>query len=249
MSAIQINGVTKSYGQKLALNSVTLVFPPKRTTAIIGPSGGGKSTVLQLINGLVRPDSGVVHVYGEPIDYKRLPELRREIGYAVQGTGLFPHLTIERNISLLARLNGWDRDRTEKRVAELMAMVNLPVSFKNRYPYQLSGGERQRVGLCRTMMLDPDIWLLDEAFGALDPITRSEIHREFLKLQQEKARTIILVTHDLREAFRLADHVVIINSGRLEQVGSREEILKNPASPFVEEFVHLQLEDEIKFSA
>jgi len=167
------------------------------------------------------------------------------MGYAVQGTGLFPHLTVKKNITLLAVLENWQNDRISKRAEELVNLVNLPADYFNKYPHQLSGGEQQRVGLCRAMMLNPKIFLLDEAFGALDPITRSEIHAEFIKLQKLEARTIILVTHDLREAFKLADKVVILNEGQVEQIGTRKEILESPASKFVEKFVHMQLEDDV----
>src|SRR5260370_1875453 len=147
------------------------------TTAVVGPSGSGKSTLLQLINGLVRPSSGTVHVHGKPIDYDRLPELRRQIGYAVQGTGLFPHLTVERNITLLARLGGWEAERISARAQELMERIGLPWTFATRYPHELSGGQQQRVGLCRSLKLRPPRFLLSEPFDALDPITHSRIQQ------------------------------------------------------------------------
>lgn len=182
-------------------------------------------------------------VSGNEIDYNKLSELRRGLGYAVQGTGLFPHLTVEKNITLLAMLEKWPKERIENRARELMKLVNLPASYSKRYPHELSGGEQQRVGLCRAMMLNPKIFLLDEPFGALDPITRSEIHAEFAKLQRLEARTIVLVTHDLREALKLADHLVILNNGLIEQMATCEEVLEHPATEFVENFVHDQLED------
>ncbi len=245
MSSIAFDNVSKSYLKKIALNNITLTFQPNKTTAVIGPSGSGKSTLIQLINGLIRPDHGQVSVSHKKINYDNLPELRKRMGYAVQGTGLFPHLTVKKNITLLAVLENWQNDRISKRAEELVNLVNLPADYFNKYPHQLSGGEQQRVGLCRAMMLNPKIFLLDEAFGALDPITRSEIHAEFIKLQKLEARTIILVTHDLREAFKLADRVVILNEGQVEQIGPRKEILETPASKFVEKFVHMQLEDDV----
>ncbi len=245
MSSIAFDNVSKSYLKKIALNNITLTFQPNKTTAVIGPSGSGKSTLIQLINGLLRPDHGQVSVFDKKINYENLPELRKRMGYAVQGTGLFPHLTVKKNITLLAVLENWENERISKRAEELVNLVNLPADYFNKYPYQLSGGEQQRVGLCRAMMLNPKIFLLDEAFGALDPITRSEIHAEFIKLQKLEARTIILVTHDLREAFKLADQVVILNEGQVEQIGTRKEILETPASKFVEKFVHMQLEDDV----
>ncbi len=245
MSSITFDNVSKSYREKIALKNITLTFQPNKTTAVIGPSGSGKSTLIQLINGLLRPDHGQVSVFDKKINYDNLSELRRRMGYAVQGTGLFPHLTVKKNITLLAVLENWQNDRISKRAEELVNLVNLPADYFNKYPHQLSGGEQQRVGLCRAMMLNPKIFLLDEAFGALDPITRSEIHAEFIKLQKLEARTIILVTHDLREAFKLADRVVILNEGQVEQVGTRQEILETPASKFIEKFVHMQLEDDV----
>src|ERR1700751_5932675 len=155
MSEVVLKGVSKAYHKEAALRDVTVAFVDGVTTAVVGPSGSGKSTLLQLINGLVRPGSGTVQVFGNPIDYDRLPQLRRQIGYAVQGTGLFPHLTVERNITLLARLVGWDAERSRRRAQELMERVGLPWAFATRYPHQLSGGQQQRVGLCRAMMLQP----------------------------------------------------------------------------------------------
>jgi len=242
MAQIHLESASKSYNSELALDSITLSFPENVTTAIVGPSGSGKSTLLQLIIGLVVPDGGQIHVFGEEIDYNRLPQLRRHIGYAVQGTGLFPHLTVEGNITLLARLENWKKSRIKQRATDLMNLVNLPSDYVNRYPHELSGGEQQRVGLCRAMMLQPKIFLLDEAFGALDPITRNEIHEEFLHLQEHEPSTIVLVTHDLKEAIKLAERIVILNQGRIEQIGSSDEIIEYPESDFVESFFQSQME-------
>jgi osmoprotectant transport system ATP-binding protein len=207
-------------------------------------SGSGKSTLLQLINGLVQPSQGLVSVFGKAIDYRRLPELRRQIGYAVQGTGLFPHLTVEDNITLLARLAGWDRARIQARAVELMQLVGLPLAYRRRYPHELSGGQQQRVGLCRAMVLNPRIFLLDEPFGALDPITRKDIHREFLRLQALEARTIVLVTHDLSEALKLAQRLMVLDRGCLVQHGTCEEVLRAPATEHVRTFFQSQLDED-----
>ena len=241
MIPIVLEHVSKFYGKESALDDIHLGFEENQTTAVVGMSGSGKSTLLQLINGLARPDKGSVSVFGEPINYQRLPELRLRIGYAVQGTGLFPHLTVEQNITLLARLSHWEPTPIKARAEELMRLVNLPVSLRTRYPHELSGGQQQRVGLCRAMMLNPKIFLLDEAFGALDPITRNEIHEEFLRLQESEARTIVLVTHDLREALKLAKRIVILHRGQLMQYGTSEEILNHPANDFVRTFMDAQL--------
>jgi osmoprotectant transport system ATP-binding protein len=241
MSDIVFQGVSKSYGKEAALNDVTVAFDDGVTTAVVGPSGSGKSTLVQLINGLVRPSAGTVQVFGKPIDYDRLPQLRRQIGYAVQGTGLFPHLTVERNISLLARLVGWSSERIRRRAQDLMERVGLPRTFASRYPHQLSGGQQQRVGLCRAMMLQPPLFLLDEPFGALDPVTRNEIQEEFLRLQQSEPRTMVLVTHDLREALRLAQRLIVLERGRIAQHGPGHEIVNAPADEFVRNFFQTQL--------
>ena len=241
MSEIVFQGVSKSYGKEAALLDISVAFVDGATTAVVGPSGSGKSTLLQLINGLVRPSAGSVQVFGKPIDYGRLPQLRRQIGYAVQGTGLFPHLTVERNITLLARLVGWSAERIRSRAQQLMERVGLPWTFANRYPHELSGGQQQRVGLCRAMMLQPPLFLLDEPFGALDPVTRNEIQEEFLRLQNSEPRTMVLVTHDLREALRLAQRLIVLERGRIAQHGPGEEIINAPANDFVRTFFQLQL--------
>lgn len=246
MDPIVLRCVSKSYTDRTVLKDISLTFSPDATTAVIGPSGSGKSTLLQIINGLIRPDQGDVFVLGRKINYDDLPALRKQIGYAVQGTGLFPHLTVRRNIGLLAELREWSKEDISRRISELMALVNLASSDTEKYPHQLSGGEQQRVGLCRAMMLSPKLFLLDEPFGALDPMTRAEIHTEFLKLQKVEARTIVLVTHDLREAMKLADKIVILNEGKVEQEGRPRDIMRQPASNFVKNFVHLQLYDEIR---
>jgi len=208
----------------------------------VGPSGSGKSTLLQLINGLVRPNQGKISVFGKAIDYAHLPELRLKIGYAVQGTGLFPHMTAMENICLLGRIKKWPSRRITARVEELMALVGLEEDLGSRYPHELSGGQQQRVGLCRAMMLEPELFLLDEPFGALDPITRHEIHDEFLTLQKSERRTMVLVTHDIREALKLAQRIVILDGGRLVQEGPCQDVVKNPANAFVRHLLQTQLD-------
>ena len=242
MATIRFEAVTKAYRDTTALSRFSFLFPEKAISAVVGRSGSGKSTLLQLINGLERPTEGHILAFGQPIDYANLVAYRRKFGYAVQGTGLFPHMTVLENISLPAKLARWPKAQTLARVAELMQMVELPEALQARYPYQLSGGQQQRVGLCRAMMLDPAIFLLDEPFGALDPITRTEIHKQLLRIQKQAPRTIILVTHDMREAIKLADTILILEHGALVQAGTKNEILARPATPFVEELIHSQLE-------
>ncbi|RMD95522.1 MAG: ABC transporter ATP-binding protein [Calditrichaeota bacterium] len=239
---ISFDRVSKYYNHTAALIDFTYQFRERAITTIVGRSGSGKSTLLQLINGLERPTRGQVCVFNRPIDYSQLPALRRRLGYAVQGTGLFPHLTVEKNISLPAKLAGWPADKINSRMTELMHLVGLSEKLCKRYPHELSGGQQQRVGLCRAIMLDPEIFLLDEPFGALDPITRNEIHAEFLRLQEIKPRTIVLVTHDMREAAKLSDDILILEQGKLVQKGSRQDILEHPATPFVQSLIHEQLE-------
>lgn len=246
MTQISFKRVYKVYDDhdrtsKEALHDINLSARDNVTTAVVGKSGSGKSTLLQLINGLERPTRGTVYVFGQKIDYGQLPNLRRQLGYAVQGTGLFPHLSVYENITLLASMERWNDERIRGRAEMLMNLVGLPWDYTHRYPHQLSGGEQQRVGLCRAMMLNPRIFLLDEPFGALDPITRNEIHEHFIHLQRSEARTIILVTHDLQEALKLAQEMVILNDGRIEQTGMCSQILNKPATVFVKSFLKSQL--------
>jgi len=243
VSQIVLSHISKFYGSETALEDVSLAFEDGVTTAVVGRSGSGKSTLLQSINGLVRPDIGDIRVFGKKIDYNRLPGLRRQIGYAVQGTGLFPHQTVGDNITLLARLEGWAPERIYERKNFLMRLVELPPEYEDRYPHELSGGQQQRVGLCRAMMLDPPLFLLDEPFGALDPITRGEVQAEFVRLQDAAPRTTVLVTHDIREALVLASHLVILEHGRVLQHGPTDEVLERPAHETVSELLVTGLKD------
>ncbi|MFQ5627421.1 MAG: ATP-binding cassette domain-containing protein, partial [bacterium] len=242
MATIRFESVTKKYKSTFALRNFSFLFPEKSITVIVGRSGSGKSTILQLINGLELPTTGTVLAFDKPIDYNNLVLHRRKFGYAVQGTGLFPHLTVAQNIGLPARLMKWPELKITARTKELMEIVELPLELKSRYPFQLSGGQQQRVGLCRAMMLDPAVFIFDEPFGALDPITRMEIHKELLRIQGLTPRMMILVTHDMREAVKLADRILILEQGALVQAGTKDEIISKPATPFVEELIHSQLE-------
>lgn len=210
-----------------------------KITALVGKSGSGKSTLLKMINGLVRPSSGEMILFNEKIIYRDIHKLRLKIGYSVQGTALFPHLNVFENITLLARLNGRDQIWIKKRSGELMRLTGLPGVYKKKFPFELSGGEQQRVGICRAMMLNPEIFLLDEAFAALDPTNKSEIHKELLQIQLKEPRTIIMVTHDLNEAFRLADCIVMIEKGEKIFEGTKDEML-NSSNESVKYFVNSQ---------
>jgi osmoprotectant transport system ATP-binding protein len=236
MSLITFRNVSHDYGGHRALDSVSFVIADKKITVILGKSGSGKSTILQVINGLIIPSSGEVNVFGEPLNYKQIVRTRLKIGYSVQGTGLFPHMTVYNNIALLGRITKQLKHDTERRVDFLMSLVNLPPSFKTKYPYQLSGGEQQRVGICRAMLLNPPIFLLDEAFGALDNETRTEIHTELLNMQKLEPRTIVLVTHDIAEALKLADDLMMVEAGIIKHFGTKEEVLKVPENEFMKQF-------------
>ena len=226
MTALHIDSASKHYQGTVALDDVSLAFPDGVITAVIGPSGCGKSTLLKLCNGLIRPDSGQVRVFEQGIDYRALPALRRRLGYSVQGNVLFPHLTAGQNITLLASLEGWETSRIEQRVEELLSLCQLQHDQLRRYPHQLSGGQQQRVGLCRAMILRPEILLLDEPFGAIDPITREDIQRQLLALQRAEPRTSVLVTHDMHEALTLAEHIVVMGGGRVLHSENRDALLR-----------------------
>jgi osmoprotectant transport system ATP-binding protein len=237
MNPVIFKDVSHFYGQRKVLDNLDFSFDENKITVILGRSGSGKSTLLQMINGLLFPSQGIVKVFGDEIDYNRIYELRRSIGYSVQGSGLFPHMTVFENIALLPKIITQSIDEIMPRIDHLMKFVGLDLRFKDKYPYQLSGGEQQRVGICRAMILNPKIFLLDEAFGALDVMTRNEIHEELLALQNEEPRTIILVTHDVREALKLADKLIILEKGKVQQYAHPEQIIKNPANKNVETFL------------
>ena len=217
--------MSRTFARRPVLRDVSLDFAERQVTAIVGASGCGKSTLLKLCNGLLRPDRGEVQAFGRPLDYGRLPALRRRMGYAVQGTGLFPHLTARDNIDLGARLAGWEATAIAQRIDELLGLMHLDPSLLGHYPHQLSGGQQQRVGLCRAMMLRPDILLLDEPFAAIDPITRGEIHAQLLEIMAGEPLTALLVTHDMREAMELASRIVVLNEGTV-RLDAQVESLK-----------------------
>jgi|TARA_B110000263_G_scaffold244092_1_gene251663 osmoprotectant transport system ATP-binding protein len=228
--AIEFESVNKSYKQEHVVDDVSLALSSGKTTAIVGESGSGKSTLLQIANGLVLPDSGQVRIDDQSLDYQNLPNVRRGMGYAVQGAGLFPHLTIKQNVTLVAMMSGWSKSRINERYSTLLSFFGLDDELSDRYPHSLSGGQQQRVGLCRAMMLEPPLLLLDEPFSALDPITRASIHEEMLRL---KDVSILLVTHDMTEAARLAEHLVILKDGQVVQQGSFAQITSEPANDYV----------------
>ncbi len=219
MSAIlSLESIYHAYGHQSIFENLNLSIAEKSIISILGKSGSGKSTLLQMMNGLVHPDKGLVSVFGEALDFKKIEELRLKIGYAVQSSGLFPHLTVEKNIMLPGIIAKRLEAPLQSRLSELLGRVNLPLSVKAKYPSELSGGEQQRVGLCRAILLNPPIMLLDEPFSALDDETKNEIHDQFLFIQKAEPRTIILVTHNNQEAEKLADSIFLIEDKKLKQI-------------------------------
>ena len=226
-----------------ALRDVSLSVEAGEFCVLLGPSGCGKTTLLRITNRLVDLTSGSVTIQGKNILDQDPVALRRSIGYVIQGVGLFPHRTVAQNVATTLRLVGADKNYTSKRVNELLEMVRLdPAVYRDRYPSDLSGGEAQRVGVARALGNDPDLLLMDEPFGAIDPINRSEIQQEFHALQRELGKTVVLVTHDVPEAFLFGDRIALMQSGQLVQHGSPAELLKNPATPFVREFFGAEAE-------
>ena len=228
---------TKTFAGKPALDAVDLEVAAGRTTVLIGPSGCGKSTLLRLLIGLVAADAGAVLFDGTPVDPRTAPALRHRMGYVIQDGGLFPHLTARRNVVLMAEQTGWDRARIDARVATLAELVHLPAEALGRYPAELSGGQRQRIGLMRALMLDPEVLLLDEPLGALDPIVRFELQGDLRDIFRALGKTVVLVTHDLAEAGYFADTIVLMRDGRIVQQGTLADFVEAPADPFVERFV------------
>ena len=231
--AAEFDGVWLTRGEVVALNDLTLSLPLRQTTAVLGASGSGKSTLVQLIIGLLRPDAGSVRTLGAPIDYDDPGPMRKRIGYAIQDVALFPHLSIRDNILLPARLDDRDPAASRARLEELLALMHLPADVLACYPHELSGGQQQRAGLCRAMMLRPEMLLLDEPFSGLDTMTRRSIHGQFLELQAAEPISTVLVTHDPQEAVNLADYMVVMKSGRVQQHGEVDEVVANPVNEYV----------------
>lgn len=235
---IELDQVTKTYDRKNVVDSVTLSVAKGDLCVLIGPSGSGKSTTLKMINRLIPLSSGAIRIEGQDIASVRAEELRRRIGYAIQSIGLFPHWTVEQNIAVVPRLLKWSSSQVRQRVEELLELFHLaPSEFRHKYPHQLSGGQAQRVGVARALAADPEVLLMDEPFGALDPITRDSLQEEMRRVHEETGKTIVFVTHDMDEALKLASRIAIMDEGRLVQVGTPREILNNPANDFVLNFV------------
>jgi osmoprotectant transport system ATP-binding protein len=232
--------VSRRFDDVVALEPTDLTFEARRSTALIGPSGCGKSTILRLIAGLIEPTSGTIEFEGQRVSPTNVDTLRRRLGYVIQDGGLFPHLTAAANIVLMARHLRWPASRIDARLSDLTDLTHFPRAALARYPVELSGGQRQRVGLMRALMLDPDVLLLDEPLGALDPMVRAELQRELRDIFERLGRTVVLVTHDLSEAAFLCDRIVLLAGGRVVQDGTLADLQHRPASSFVTAFLTAQ---------
>lgn len=236
---LEFRNVSRRYGDTLAVKDLSLTVPAGKICVLVGPSGCGKTTSLKMVNRLIEPTSGQILIGGRDVMAQNPIELRRGIGYVIQQVGLLPHLTVGENVGTVPRLLGWDKARVAARVDELLGLTGLaPRTYRDRYPAQLSGGERQRVGVARALAADPPLMLMDEPFAAVDPIVRERLQNELLRLQEQLAKTIVFVTHDIDEAIKLGDLVAVLQvGGVLAQFGPPDEILSNPASEFVARFV------------
>ncbi len=240
--AIEFRSVTKRFADgTTAVDEFSLVLPAHKTTVFVGSSGCGKTTLLRMINRLIEPTSGEITIDGEPIRDRNPVQLRRGIGYVLQNAGLLPHFSVVDNVATVPILNGTPKKQARERALELLDIVGLDRSLADRYPRQLSGGQQQRVGVARGLAADPNILLMDEPFGAVDPIVRKELQAETIRLQRDLDKTVVFVTHDIDEAFLLGDQVVILEKGaHIAQVGTPDEIIAAPASQFVAEFVGVE---------
>ncbi|QIO53505.1 ABC transporter ATP-binding protein [Rhizobium leguminosarum bv. trifolii] len=236
MTMIEIRNVTKRYGAATVVDDVSMSVEKGEITVIVGTSGSGKSTLMRMINRLVPITEGEIFVGGQNVMDVEVTELRRKIGYAIQGHGLFPHRTVAQNIATVPQLLDWDAARIAKRVEELLGLFNLdPATFADKYPHQLSGGQQQRVGVARALAAEPELLLMDEPFGALDPVIRGKAQDDLLAIQKQFGTTVILVTHDMDEAFHLGNQIAVMSEGRLLQCSTPEKILTEPADPFVQQ--------------
>jgi len=235
---IEIDDLTKAYAGTVVVDGVSLTVPAHTICAVVGTSGSGKTTLMRMINRLVEPTSGRIRIDGEDVSGVPAYQLRRRMGYVIQGHGLFPHRTVGQNIATVPKLLGWDRARTAARVDELLTLFQLdPAQYRDRLPHQLSGGQQQRVGVARALAAGPNILLMDEPFGALDPVIRAKAQQDLLAIHKRFGTTIVLVTHDMEEAIHLGDIIAVMDKGKLLQAATPAEIIARPATPFVEELI------------
>ena len=233
---IEFDGVSRAFNGKAAVKDLSLQVAKGEFCVLLGTSGSGKSTTLKMINRLVEFDSGEIRFAGESIRQLDARTLRRRMGYAIQSIGLFPHWTVRKNIATVPVLLGWPRAQVNERITALLALLNLDAQLLDRYPHQLSGGQQQRIGVARALAADPEVLLMDEPFGALDPVTRGVLQQEMLRIHQLSGRTIVLVTHDIDEALTLADRIVLMDNGEIVQQGRPVELLTQPKNDFVRDF-------------
>ncbi|MGB3848591.1 MAG: ATP-binding cassette domain-containing protein [Tunicatimonas sp.] len=237
---ITVTSVSKVYGEQAVVSDVSFTVARGETLVLLGTSGSGKTTVLKMINRLVEPSQGSIYIDGEDIRQGRPELLRRKIGYVIQQSGLFPHYTVHENIALVPSLLGWPGEKIRQRVHSLLEVVGLSAAYAERYPHQLSGGQQQRVGIGRALAADPPLVLMDEPFGALDPITKQQMAREFAELGTLREKTVVMVTHDVLEAFALGDQICLLDGGVVQQLGTPRELLFQPKSDFVRSFFRAQ---------
>ena len=237
---VSLTEVTKTYAGRTVLRPTTLTVDRGACLAPIGPSGCGKSTLLRVVIGLIVPDAGTVRIGEAVVNATSAYEVRLRVGYVIQDGGLFPHLTCEDNVALVARRRGWAPDKIAARLGELVDLVRLPRTMLARYPAQMSGGQRQRVGIMRALMLDPEVLLFDEPLGALDPMVRAQLQDDLKQIFATLAKTVLLVTHDMAEAARFGDSIALMKDGAIVQRGSIKELLESPADPFVNDFLRAQ---------
>lgn len=238
---IEFEGVTKQYEQSLALDGLTLTIPDNGLFVLVGPSGSGKTTTVKMINRLIEPTSGTIKIDGQPINQMDLQTLRLNIGYVLQNIALFPHLTIEENITIQLEVLKWTKADRQKRARELLEMVHLDSDqYASRYPSELSGGQQQRIGIIRALATSPKVILMDEPFSALDPVTRTQLQDLVLSLQKQLHNTIVFVTHDMKEALRLGDEIAVMRQGSIQQVGTAKAIFNQPKNEFVREFFDIE---------
>lgn len=235
---IEFKNIVKTYDGVGAVDNLSLKIEEGELCVLLGVSGCGKSTSLNMINRLIEPDSGEIFINGKNVKDFQIEELRRSIGYVVQSIGLFPNMTVAQNISIVPNLKKWDKKKTQERVRELIQMVGLDVDqYINKYPSQLSGGEAQRIGVARALAADPSILLMDEPFGAVDPLNRTNLQNEFIKLQKELHKTVVFVTHDIGEAMKMGDKIALMSKGKLQCYGTPKELLNNKDNAFVRDFM------------
>jgi osmoprotectant transport system ATP-binding protein len=229
---VTVENITHHFNDKAVLSNISYSFNENRITAILGKSGSGKTTLLQILNGMIKPDAGTITISNQSLDYNALPEVRTKMGYVIQQAGLFPHLSVKENISILGKVSKQPDEYISARLNQLICLVQLPLSYLEKYPHELSGGEQQRVGLCRAMFLDPPVLLMDEPFASLDFETKQGIYQHLLNIQKAGPRTIILVTHDWDEAVKLSDHFIWLEGGKIKAHGDRAGLLIAKASYF-----------------